>query len=219
MGEEFSYSDREDLISEISYVLRDPLNAVCGISEIALKGLDQSIDEETLKNYLEIISDAASKMQSEIDKLINKVRKEELQMKTEVSGTEESYAILKNLRIMVCEDSSVSQLIAKELLESKGAIVTTCDNGEDAVDLFVKSIPGTYDVIFMDIKMPGIDGYTATNMIRNSEHPQAKGIPIIAMTAEAMSRDIEAALGAGMNAHVAKPIHLDRMVAAIKGVN
>lgn len=215
MGNEFGFEEREKLISEISYVLRDPLNAVCGLSEIALKGLSQSIDEATLKQYLEMINDAASKMQSEIDKLIDGVKKEEMK---EEAGAEESYSILKNLRIIVCEDSSISQLIAKELLESRGAIVTVCDNGEEAVDMFINSIPGTYDVIFMDIKMPGIDGYTATNMIRNSKHPQAKSVPIIAMTAETMSRDIEAALGAGMNAHVSKPIHIDRMVAAIKNV-
>ena len=209
--------DNEVLISEISYALRDPLNAVSGISEIALKSLDQPIDTELLREYLEMINDAASKMQSEIDKLISYVRKEEKEMKAE-KYEEESYAILKNLRILVCEDSSVSQLIAKELLESKGAIVTVCNNGEDAVDLFTNSISGTYDVIFMDIHMPGIDGHTATQIIRNSSHPQASSIPIIAMTAEAMAKEVKASLEAGMNAHVAKPIHLDRMVAAIKGV-
>ena len=75
--------------------------------------------------------------------------------------------------------------------------------------------PGKYSIIFMDIKMPEMDGYEATELIRNSNHQQAKSIPIIAMTAETFAEDIKNALRSGMNAHVAKPVNIDKLVAAI----
>lgn len=124
-------------------------------------------------------------------------------------------SILEKLRVMVVEDSSVSRLIAKEMLESRGSIVTTCNSGEEAVKLFAGSITGTFDVIFMDINMPGMDGYEATDAIRQCDHPQAKSIPIIAMTAEALAKDVQMALKAGMNAHISKPISIDKIVCAI----
>ena len=103
------------------------------------------------------------------------------------------------------------------MLESRGAIVTVCDNGGEAVDLFTRSITGTYDMILMDINMPGMDGYEATDSIRSSSHPQAGSIPIIAMTAEALPDDIQRAMTAGMNGHISKPINVDKIVAAVKG--
>ena len=93
-----------------------------------------------------------------------------------------------------------------------------CDSGKEAVDMFKESITGKFDVILMDINMPGMDGYEATDAIRASEHPQAKTIPIIAMTAEALPDDIQTALKAGMNGHISKPINADKIISAIKRV-
>lgn len=109
-------------------------------------------------------------------------------------------------RFLLVEDNSFNLQIAQELLEMVGGTVETAVNGEKAVASFVQSAPGYYDVILMDIQMPVMDGYTATREIRASVHPDASSIPIIAMTANAFSEDISAALHAGMNAHVAKPI-------------
>lgn len=84
--------------------------------------------------------------------------------------------------------------------------------------MFADSKPGRYDVILMDVQMPVMDGYEATRAIRSSRHPQAKAIPIIAMTANAFSEDVKDAMDAGMDEHVAKPIDMDRLKAVIKEI-
>jgi CheY-like chemotaxis protein len=104
------------------------------------------------------------------------------------------------------------------MLESMGAIVTLCDGGSEAVKLFRNSITGTYDVIFMDINMPGMDGYEAAGAIRASDHPQAKSVPIIAMTADAFSENVAECLAAGMNGHIAKPIDMKLVMKEIKQI-
>ena len=86
------------------------------------------------------------------------------------------------------------------------------ENGSEAVDQFEASDPGSYFAIFMDMQMPVMDGYSAAKTIRGSIHPEAKTMPIIAMTANAFSEDVSAALAAGMNGHIAKPIDLDILV-------
>lgn len=212
---------QKKFLSEISYDVRNPLNEICGITEIAIKNLENNGDPEMLKSYLEIIQEAGFELQRIVDERFeefenqsDKIVKEE----TVVSETDskEKYRILNNLRIMVVEDSETAGMIARELLQDYGSIVTVAETGEEAVDKFEKAITGTYDVIFMDIKMPGIDGYEATYKIRNSNHPQAKSIPIIAMTADTLASDIQKALNSGMNAHISKPICIDKIVGAIK---
>ena len=215
---------QKEFLAAMSYDIRDPLNAICGISDIALKNLETGGDTQMLKSYLEIIRDSAYELQDVINSRFTKFEEETAAPIAEfsvngkdVSGSrQDEYKILNNLRVLIIEDSEVSRLIAKELLSDHGAIVTLCESGEKGVEKFKSSITGTYDVIFMDIKMPGIDGYEATARIRSCAHPQAKHIPIIAMTAEAFIEDIKNAMKAGMDAHVAKPINLDKMVAAIK---
>lgn len=214
---------QKEFIASMSYDIRDPLNSICGISEIALKNLENNGDREMLKNYLEIINESAYELQEVVN---NRFAQFELQesknaigegdKEDDIKPVDENYKILNNLRVLVVEDSEVSRLIAHELLTEYGALVTLCESGEEGVQKFTTSITGTYDIIFMDVKMPGIDGYEATERIRKSNHPQAKHIPIIAMTAEAFAEDVENAMKAGMNGHVAKPIHLDKIVAAIR---
>lgn len=122
---------------------------------------------------------------------------------------------LANKRILLVEDNELNMEIARELLEMTNAIVDTAVNGKEAVERFVCSEPGYYDVILMDIQMPIMDGYTAAKGIRVSRHPKAKSIPIIAMTANAFSEDISRSLQSGMNAHVAKPIDMDVLLKVI----
>ena len=88
---------------------------------------------------------------------------------------------------------------------------TIAANGKEALDMFEASAPGTYDMIFMDVQMPVMNGYDATRAIRGSKHKDAKSIPIIAMTANAFDDDVKAALDAGMNAHLAKPIDMTKL--------
>ena len=89
-------------------------------------------------------------------------------------------------------------------------------DGKQAYEKFMESQPGDYDAILMDIQMPEMNGYEATKAIRESEHPLAKDIPIIAMTANAFSQDVAEALAAGMNAHVSKPIDSDILYKTLK---
>lgn len=111
--------------------------------------------------------------------------------------------------ILLAEDNELNLEIAVELLKMTGAEVDTALNGRQALDMFENSKNNFYDIILMDIQMPVIDGYEAARAVRSGSHPQAGSIPIIAMTANAFDEDVTAALEAGMNAHISKPIDID----------
>lgn len=107
---------------------------------------------------------------------------------------------------LLAEDNELNREVAVELLTSTNAKIDTAIDGQMAVDIFKNSAPGTYDLILMDMQMPKLNGLVATKQIRALDHPQAKTIPILAMTANAYKEDIDACLEAGMNGHLAKPI-------------
>lgn len=109
-------------------------------------------------------------------------------------------------RVLLAEDTLMNAEITKDLLELVHMEMDHAKDGAEAVEMFEKSEPGTYLAILMDLQMPNMDGCTATEHIRASGHPQAKDIPIFAMTANAFSEDISAALNAGMNGHIEKPV-------------
>ncbi|MBC2872245.1 response regulator [Bittarella massiliensis] len=118
---------------------------------------------------------------------------------------------LAGLRLLVAEDNSLNREIAEELLRMNGAEVVGVENGEEAVEAFLASDPGAFDAILMDVQMPVMNGHEAAQRIRLSQHPAAGKIPIIATTANAFGDDISAALAAGMNAHVSKPLDIDQL--------
>lgn len=126
-------------------------------------------------------------------------------------------------RVLMAEDNDLNAEIAIELLEMVQMKADRADNGEEALRLFEASPSGTYDAILMDMQMPVMDGLEATRAIRRSEHPQAKSIPIYAMTANAFNDDVAKALSCGMNGHIAKPIDTtilyDALKAAVNGKN
>ena len=129
-----------------------------------------------------------------------------------------SQAELAGVRILLAEDNDLNAEIATTQLEELGIQVTRAANGREAVDLFAQNPPGTFDMIFMDIMMPDMNGYEATGAIRTmQDRPDASGIPIIAMTANAFAEDVQASLDAGMNGHIAKPIVMDEVIKAIVG--
>ena len=111
----------------------------------------------------------------------------------------------------MAEDNAINTEVAVMLLESKGFVVDTAENGLRALELFSKSPTGYYDAILMDIRMPLMDGLTAAANIRHLSNQDAGTIPIIAMTANAFDEDIEKSRAAGMDAHLAKPIDPGRM--------
>lgn len=118
-------------------------------------------------------------------------------------------------RVLVAEDNELNWEIANELLGDLGLTLDWAENGEVCANLFRNSEPGYYDAILMDIRMPIMDGYEATDTIRAMDRPDAD-IPIIAMTADAYSDDIQRCLDHGMNAHVAKPIDIDEVARILK---
>ena len=115
-------------------------------------------------------------------------------------------SVLKGMRFLCAEDNELNAEILTELLKIEGAECTICENGEEILKAFEQSAPGDYDMILMDVQMPVMNGYEATKAIRRSSHELAKTIPIIAMTANAFSEDIQHSLAAGMNAHISKPV-------------
>ena len=124
-------------------------------------------------------------------------------------------ADLNGMRILLVEDNELNQEIACELLEDEGAIVKVACNGQEAVEEFVNTPPGTYDVILMDVMMPVLNGLEATRTIRAARRKDAKTIPILAMTANAFEEDRQKVLAAGMNAHLSKPIDIDAVRRAV----
>ncbi len=118
---------------------------------------------------------------------------------------------LKGLRLLMAEDNALNQEIAATLLRMNGAAVDCVEDGLQALEAFLASEPGDYDAILMDVQMPVMDGHEAARRIRCSDHPLAHTVPIIATTANAFSDDISAALAAGMNAHVSKPLDVAQL--------
>ena len=126
--------------------------------------------------------------------------------------------VLKGMRFLCAEDNELNAEILTELLKLEDAECTICENGEKILKAFEQSVPGDYDMILMDVQMPVMNGYEATKAIRRSSHELAKTIPIIAMTANAFSEDIQHSLAAGMNAHISKPVDMKTLEKTIRSI-
>ncbi len=123
---------------------------------------------------------------------------------------------IHGLHLMLVEDNELNSEIAEVLLKDQGAMVTTVHDGKQAVELFESTEAGTFDAILMDVMMPVMDGLKATREIRALNHPDAQSIPIIAMTANAFKEDAKKCLDAGMNAHLAKPLDMEKVKQTIQ---
>ena len=126
--------------------------------------------------------------------------------------------ILQGMKFLCAEDNELNAEILTELLKIEGAECTICENGEEILKAFEQSAPGDYDMILMDVQMPVMNGYDATKAIRRSSHEAAKKIPIIAMSANAFSEDIQNSLAAGMNAHISKPVEMKVLEKTIRSI-
>ena len=124
---------------------------------------------------------------------------------------EKRRADLDGKRILLAEDYFINAEIVKELMSIRGAEVDHAENGRIVLEMFEKSEPGYYDAILMDVRMPEMDGLEATSAIRALNRPDAKTVPIIAMTANAFDEDVQRSLQAGMNAHLSKPVESDHL--------
>lgn len=139
---------------------------------------------------------------------------EETQAKRDTTSSDKKS--LLGVKILLTEDNDLNAEIAAELLQEEGCTVDRAKDGVECVDMLEKAANGTYQLILMDIQMPVMNGYDAAKKIRRMEDPQKADIPIIAMTANAFSEDRQAALDAGMNDHVAKPINMNILVPTIR---
>lgn len=135
---------------------------------------------------------------------------------TEKSGASEYLPDVCGLHVLLAEDNDLNAEIAVTQLESRGLCVTRVRDGKEAAELFAESPCGYFDLVLMDIMMPVMDGYESARTIRTlSNRADAASVPIIAMTANAFSEDVRAALDAGMNAHIAKPVDMDALLKLI----
>ena len=139
---------------------------------------------------------------------------EETQAKRDTTSSDKKS--LLGVKILLTEDNDLNAEIAAELLQEEGCTVDRAKDGVECVDMLEKAANGTYQLILMDIQMPVMNGYDAAKKIRRMDDPQKAGIPIIAMTANAFSEDKQAALDAGMNDHIAKPINMNILVPTIQ---
>ena len=123
-----------------------------------------------------------------------------------------SQKVLKGKRILLAEDNELNAEITTTILENEGLLIDRAADGVQCVDQLNQMPAGTYDLILMDIQMPNMDGYQATKLIRQFADKEKANIPIIAMTANAFEEDKRNALAAGMNGHMAKPVHVDKLL-------
>ena len=139
-----------------------------------------------------------------------------MDIETENDQTLNQNIDLSGRRILLAEDNELNWEVARELLSDLGVELDWAEDGQICLDKFEKSSEGYYDAILMDIRMPHMTGYEATKAIRGLDHPDALSIPIIAMSADAFSDDIQHCLECGMNAHIAKPIDVIELTRLLK---
>lgn len=142
-------------------------------------------------------------------------KKTEDKIQEEVKAATETKTALAGMRVLLAEDHPVNVIVARKMLERRGASVEVAENGQVAIERFAESVPGYYDLILMDIRMPVMDGITATKAIRAMARQDASEIPIIAMTANAFDEDMRATKEAGMNDHLSKPIETAKFYALL----
>ncbi len=123
---------------------------------------------------------------------------------------------IAGMNILVAEDNDINWEIAEEILSLYHITTVRADNGQKCVDILNASEEGEFDLVLMDIKMPVMDGYEATKAIRNSHREYVKNIPVVAMTADAFSEDIQRSKDVGMNAHIAKPLNISNLVSVLE---
>ena len=124
--------------------------------------------------------------------------------------------ICRGCRVLLAEDNEINLEICKQLLVARGMDVDVAENGQEALTQYMSNAPGTYDLILMDVRMPYMDGLTATQKIRTSGKSDSKKVPILALTANARDEDIRQSFEAGMNAHLTKPINVDDLYRCIE---
>ena len=202
----------EDFLTEIFEAFTREQNTTK--SKIAGTGLGMSI----VKKYVDLLG-GTIEVESEPGKgstftvtLKHKIADESYYVKKHLEESGISREILKDRSILLAEDNDLNAEIAAVILERAGLKVERVEDGLQCISRITEMPAGTYDIILMDIQMPKMDGYKATQTIRNLSDQEKACIPIIAMTANAFEEDKRAAIAAGMNGHIAKPIQVDKLL-------
>ena len=205
-------------LGKISHNLRTPLNAVVGFTSLAKINID---DRDKTVDYLEKIENSSSLLLRILNDIldITKAERGDIKFTEEIFDTgkeiEVDDSILEGKRILVVDDQAVNRVIVKEMLKRYGIIVDEAEDGRDALQK-VESADERYDAILMDVQMPVMNGYEATERIRAMDDLAKASIPIFAMTADAFADDKIKARNSGMNEHIAKPIDINIVVELIK---
>ena len=187
-------------------------------SKIAGTGLGMSI----VKNYVDLLGETID-VESELGKgstftvtLKHRIADERYYVKKHIEESGTGNEILEGRNILLAEDNDLNAEIAEAILERAGLRIERVENGIQCVNRILKMPAGTYDMIFMDIQMPQMDGYKATQTIRNLPDKDKACIPIIAMTANAFAEDKKKTMEAGMNAHLSKPLNVPELMDTIR---
>ena len=184
------------------------------VSNIQGTGLGMAITKsivDLMNGNIEVIT-APNKGTEFIVQLKFELLDDIVEEETENDTEQDNQINFKDKKLLLVDDIEVNREIAVMILTQAGFIVDTAVNGKEAVDKIASSNSGDYDAILMDIQMPVMNGYEAAQAIRSLENNKLANIPIIAMTANAFSEDIQAAKNAGMNAHIAKPLDVPKMM-------